>query len=179
MKSLCVAAALVALPAYAAPEALTPERVFSSPSLNGPAARGVEVSPDGKWVTYLKPEPTDQYKLDLWAAPVAGGEARLLVSGEKVEPPGQQLTEAEKNRRERQRLASVSGVIEYRWDEEGKRVLIPAGGLLYTADATTGQVERLHTGPGISDAKVSPKGHYASYVRDQNLYVVGFDGNRA
>ena len=179
MKSLCAAALLAALPAYAAAgDALTPERVFSSPSLNGPAARGVEVSPDGKWVTYLKAEPTDQYKLDLWAAPVAGGDAKLLVSGEKVEPPGQQLTEAEKNRRERQRLASVSGVIEYRWDEEGKRLLIPAGGLLYTADAATGQVEKLHTGDGVSDAKVSPKGHYASYVRDQNLYVIGLENDK-
>jgi len=180
MKSFVIAAVLAALPASAAtPGALTPERVFSSPSLNGPAARGVEVSPDGKWVTYLKPEPNDQFKLDLWAAPVAGGEARLLVSGEKVEPPGQQLTEEEKNRRERQRLASVSGVIEYRWDEQGKRVLIPAGGLLYTADAATGQVEKLNTGPGISDAKVSPKGRYASYVRDQNLYVIGLDADKA
>jgi dipeptidyl-peptidase-4 len=178
MKPVVVAALLAALPVHAASEALTPERVFSSPSLNGPAARGVEVSPDGTWVTYLKPEPGDQYKLDLWAAPVAGGAARLLVSGDKVEPAGQQLTEAEKNRRERQRLASVSGVIEYRWDEQGKRVLIPAGGLLYTADAATGAVERLSTGPGVSDAKVSPKGAYASYVRDQNLYVIGLDGDR-
>src|ERR1700759_4207993 len=100
MKTVAIAAALAMTTtlAHAAdwPKgALTPERVFSSPSLNGPAARGVEVSPDGKWVTYLKPEPADQYKLDLWAAPVAGGEARLLVAGSKVEPAGQELTEAE------------------------------------------------------------------------------------
>jgi dipeptidyl-peptidase 4 len=183
MKSILVTAALAALPAAAAtPGALTPERVFSSPSLNGPAARGVEISPDGRWVTYLKAEEADQHKLDLWAAPVAGGEARLLVSGDKVEPPGQQLTEAEKNRRERQRLAADSGVIEYRWDEQGKRVLIPAGGLLYTADAANGQVVKLNTGTGVTDAKVSPLGGYASYVRDQNLYVIGLDaigGERA
>jgi dipeptidyl-peptidase-4 len=180
MKSLLAAALLAALPAQAAPsEALTPERVFSSPSLSGPAARGVEASPDGKWVTYLKPEPADQYKLDLWAASVAGGEPRLLVSGDKVEPPGQQLTEAEKNRRERQRLASVSGVVEYRWDEQGKRLLIPAGGALYSADAATGAVETLNAGPGITDAKVSPKGRYASYVRDQNLYVIDLEADKA
>ena len=47
---------------------LTLERVFASPALSGPAARGVEVSPDGRFVTYLKPEAANQYKLDLWSA---------------------------------------------------------------------------------------------------------------
>ena len=177
MKALLLAAAAAGLPAFAAaqapPGALTPERVVASPSLNGPAARGVEVSPDGRWVTYLRPEAKDQHKLDLWAAPVAGGEARLLVSGDKVEPAGQQLTEEEKNRRERQRLASVSGVIDYRWDEQGRRLLIPAGGDLYTADPVSGAVTKLNAGgPGVTDAKVSPSGRYASYVRDQNLYLI-------
>ncbi len=153
--------------------ALTPERVFSSPALSGPAARGVEVSPDGRFVTYLKPEATNQYKLDLWAAPVEGGAARVLVSGEAVEPAGQVLTEAEKSRRERQRIAAVSGVVDYQWDEQGRRLLIPAGGALYSADAQSGQVSKLATGgPGATDAKVSPLGRYASYVRDQNLYVL-------
>lgn len=162
-----------------APGALTPERAFASPGLSGPAARNVDVSPDGRWVTFLKPEPANQNKLDLWAAPVAGGEARLLVSGDTLEPPGQQLTEVEKNRRERQRVAALSGVIDYRWDEQGKRILIPAGGDLYTADAESGQVAKLATGgPGISDAKVSPLGRYASYVRDQNLYVIDFNDGK-
>jgi dipeptidyl-peptidase-4 len=30
---------------------LTPERVFASPALSGPTARGVAISPDGAWVT--------------------------------------------------------------------------------------------------------------------------------
>jgi dipeptidyl-peptidase-4 len=182
MKASLFAVLAAGLPSFAAAGAppnatgaLTPERVFASPSLSGPAARNVDVSPDGRWVTYLKSEAEHQNKLDLWAAPVAGGQPRLLVSGQTVEPAGQQLTEVEKNRRERQRVAALSGVIDYRWDEQGKRILIPAGGDLYTADAVSGQVAKLNTGgPGISDAKVSPLGRYASYVRDQNLYVIDF-----
>src|ERR1700743_1157501 len=113
MKAILLAAGLAGLPAAAlAQGALTPERVFSSPSLSGPAARGVEVSPDGRWVTYLKPEASNQNKLDLWTAPLQGGAARLVVSGQPLEPPGQQLTEVEKNRRERQRVAALSGVID-------------------------------------------------------------------
>ena len=51
---------------------LTPERVFSSPDLSGPVARGVQLSPDGKLVTFLKSKPGDQTALDLWAAPTSG-----------------------------------------------------------------------------------------------------------
>ncbi len=182
MKSLVLATAvalmssstLAAAPAAGTP--LTPERVFASPSLNGPAARGVEVSPDGRLVTYLKPEPGNQHKLDLWAVPAAGGEPRLLVSGEAVEPTGQALSDEEKARRERQRIAAESGVVDYHWDEKGEHILIPAGGALYLADAATGKVTRLDVKSGATDAKVSPGGRFASYVREQNLYAIPLAG---
>ena len=168
-------AAMTTAPALAS-EPLTPERVFASPALSGPAARGVEVSPDGRFVTFLKPEPTNQYKLDLWAAPASGGEPRLLVSGEAVEPSGKAISDEEKARRERQRIAAVSGVVEYHWDEKGEQILIPAGGALYLADAATGAVRKLDIAPGATDAKVSPEGRFASYVRDQNLYLIPLAG---
>ena len=161
---------------------LTPERVFASPDLSGPAARGVAISPDGKWVTWLKAEAANQFKLDLWVAPVdpAAGEARLLVSGAAVEPDGAALSEAEKGRRERQRVAALSGVVSYAWDEQSRRLLIPAGGALYLADAATGAVSRLATGGGgVLDPQVSPLGRWVSYVRDQNLYVLDLSAHGA
>ncbi len=157
---------------------LTPERAFDSPALAGPAARGVALSPDGKWVTWLKAEAANQYKLDLWAAPVApapneDASPRLLISGAKVEPDGQAMSEAEKSRRERQRVAALSGVVSYDWDKQSKRLLIPAGGELYLAEAASGAVRKLATGgPGAVDAQLSPKGGFVSYVRDQNLHVL-------
>ncbi len=166
------AALMTVTPAQASPR-LTPERVFSSPSLAGPAARGVAISPDGRWVTWLRSEASNQYKLDLWIAPTAGGEARLLVPGEAVEPEGASLSEEERSRRERQRVAALSGVVSYDWDEQSTRMLIPAGGALYLADAASGAVTPLATGgPGALDAQVSPLGRWVSYVRDQNLYVL-------
>jgi dipeptidyl-peptidase-4 len=151
---------------------LTPERVFGSPALSGPAARGVAVSPDGRWVTWLRPASNNQYKLDLWIAPTAGGEPRLLVSGESVEPQGAALTEEEMSRRERQRVAAMSGVVAYDWDAQSRRLLIPAAGAVYLAEAESGATTRLSTGPGVLDAQVSPLGRWVSYVRDQNLYVL-------
>jgi dipeptidyl-peptidase-4 len=171
--TLMIATAASAAPAPASTP-LTPERVFASPALSGATARGVAVSPDGRWVTWLKASAANQFKLDLWAAPIGHtGEPRLLVSGESVEPSGQDLTEAEKGRRERQRIAAVSGVVSYDWDQQSRRLLIPAGGGLYLADADTGAVTPLKTGgPGATDAQISPLGGFASYVRDQNLYVL-------
>jgi dipeptidyl-peptidase-4 len=160
-----------------ASQPLTPERVFASPALSGPTARGVAVSPDGRWVTWLRGAPGNQYKLDLWIAPTAGGEARLLVAGQSLEPEGAALSEEEVSRRERQRVAALSGVVAYDWDEQSSRLLIPAGGALYLADAHTGAVSRLATGgPGALDAQVSPLGRWVSYVRDQNLYVLDLAG---
>jgi dipeptidyl-peptidase-4 len=179
---LCaVAAACLTAPpiAGAQTQALTPERVFASPSLVGPTARGVQVSPDGKLVTYLRPEAANQNKLDLWAAPTAGGDSRLLVSGAAVEPNAQALSEAEKGRRERQRLASVSGVIDYAWDDQGSRLVIPAGGDLYLVESASGAVRKLALpGSDITDARFSPKGRFVSYVRDQNLYAFDLAANR-
>jgi dipeptidyl-peptidase-4 len=175
---LAVLAAMLPIAAHAQPAsspALTPERVFSDPGLSGPSARGAQVSPDGRLLTYLQPEAKNQNKLDLWAAPVEGGPAKLLVSGEAVEPDAAKLSEAEKARRERQRLAAVSGVIDYAWDEQGRQILIPAGGDLYLVDLHTGEaaVHKLPTAASDNtDARFSSTGKLISYVRAQNLWVL-------
>jgi dipeptidyl-peptidase-4 len=166
-------AALAMISTIASAEELPIARVFDAPALNGPTPRGVELSPDGRLVTYLKPEPDDQTTFDLWAQPVAGGEPHRLVEGAAIEPKSAVLTEAEKSRRERQRIAGDHGVTDYKWDETGAAILIPAGGNLYLADAATGAVRKLgDTGGGATDAKISPKGGYVTYIRDQNLHAL-------
>jgi dipeptidyl-peptidase-4 len=154
-------------------------RVFAAPALNGPVPRGVQISADGAWVTYLKPEPADQTTFDLWARPVKGGKEKLLVDGAKVEPRDAVLSEVEKSRRERARTAGEHGVIDYKWDEVGAQILIPAGGNLYLANAKTGAVKQVGaTEGGATDAKISPKGGYVTYVRDQNLHALEVKSGR-
>jgi dipeptidyl-peptidase-4 len=171
--------AALALPLAAhAAETLTVERVFADPDMNGPTAKGVAFSPDGTRVTYLKAKPEDQNVLDLWAADVKGGEPYRLVDAKALSPDAKDLTEAEKARRERQRI-SQRGVVEYRWDDQGRSVLVPLDGDLYMASVADGKVRRLTQTPGDEiDAKVSPKGRFASYVRDQNLYVTDLTSGR-
>lgn len=157
------------------PDGLQPDRVFTSPSLHGPVATAVKLSPDGGLVTYLKATPGNPYRLDLWSAPTAGGEPKLLVPGDAVDPPGAVLSDKEKARRERNRTAALSGVVDYQWDRKGERLLIPAGGALFVADAATGAVRALDVAPNMLDARLSPSGRFASYIRDHNLYVLLLD----
>ena len=93
------------------------------------------------------------------------GDARALA------PDAGELSEAEKARRERLRI-SARGVVDYAWDQQGRYILAPLEGDLFLATRADGSVRRLtETGADEIDAKVSPKGSYASFVRDQNLYV--------
>lgn len=174
--SLTALAAVLALSSPALAEKLTPERIFADPSLNGPTAKGVALSPDGKRVTYLKGKPEAANVQDLWAADVKGGEPYRLIDSAVLSSGAKELSEAEKARRERARV-SARGIVEYSWDRQGRFILVPLDGDLYLDSVADGKVTRLTETPGDEvDAKVSPKGGYVSYVRDQNLYIKALAG---
>ncbi|WP_347342312.1 S9 family peptidase [Brevundimonas albigilva] len=157
--------------ASADPSILTPERVFSSPGLNGPVARGVSLSPDGQLVAFLRPREDDNDVQDLWAAPVGPGEPYKLIDSRALVPDAGELSEAEKARRERMRV-SARGVVEYSWDKQGRYILAPLEGDIFLATRADGSVRRLtETEADEIDAKVSPLGNFVSYVRDQDLVV--------
>jgi dipeptidyl-peptidase-4 len=162
--SLLAATSLATLATLTAPalaqERLTPERVFDNPSLNGPTARSVTLSPDGELVAYLLPRQDDADVLDLWAAPVAGGEPFRLVDARALVPDAGDLSEAEIARRERMRI-SQRGVVEYSWDDQGRFILTPLEGDVFMASREDGSVRRLtETEADEIDAKVSPNGNY-------------------
>lgn len=153
------------------PAILTPERVFANPSLAGPVAQGVSLSPDGQLVAFLRAREDDVSVLDLWAAPTGPGEAFKLIDARALVPDAGELSEAEKARRERMRI-SQRGVVEYSWDEQGRYILAPLEGDVYLASRSDSSVRRLTNTPGDEiDAKVSPKGNFVSYVRDQDLVI--------
>ncbi|HZV85285.1 MAG TPA: DPP IV N-terminal domain-containing protein [Brevundimonas sp.] len=159
------------------PAILTPERVFANPSLAGPVARGVTLSPDGELVAFLRSREDDVDVLDLWAAPTGEGEPFKLIDARALVPDAGELSEAEKARRERMRI-SQRGVVEYSWDQQGRYILAPLEGDIFLA-GRDGAVRRLtETEADEIDAKVSPKGNFVSFVRDQDLVVLGIDGER-
>jgi dipeptidyl-peptidase-4 len=164
------------------PAVLTPERVFANPSLAGPVARGVSLSPDGELVAFLRSREDDVDVLDLWAAPTGEGEPFKLIDARALVPDAGELSEAEKARRERMRI-SQRGVVEYSWDEQGRYILAPLEGDIFLAERPAGTepgaVRRLtETEADEIDAKVSPRGNFVSFVRDQDLVVLDLNGDR-
>jgi dipeptidyl-peptidase-4 len=172
---LALAAAVLAAPfadASEAGRALTIERLESSPSLSGPRVRGAKVSPDGKRVTFLRGKETDFEHLDLWEFDVDEGEARLLVDSESLVPADEEaLSEEEIARRERQRLRG-KGILHYYWSDDGDALLFPLGGDIFHL-RLGGEPKRLtDTESFETDVRFSPRGRYASFIRERDLYVV-------
>jgi dipeptidyl-peptidase-4 len=174
LAAAALAALLAAAPAMA--EKLPAQRIFESPDISGPRARGVKLSPDGKSVTYIKTRADDLTVTDLWIADVAGGEPRLLLDGKQLAPADRELSEAEKARRERAGVAT-RGVIDYAWDDQGKAILAPVEGDVWIYDVAAKEARQLTKTDGDEiDAKISPRGGFVSYVRDDNLYVTPTGG---
>lgn len=160
------------------PAILTPERVYADPSLAGPVAKGVSLSPDGELVAFLRSREDDDDVQDLWAAPTGEGEPFKLIDARALVPDAGELSEAEKARRERMRI-SARGVVEYSWDEQGRYILAPLEGDVFLAEREGGAVRRLtETEADEIDAKVSPDGNYVSWVRDQDLVVYDLASGR-
>ena len=177
---LLLVASLLAMTTLAAAEqpadskaGLTLEALTGDAPLSGPTLIKPKVAPDGSRVTFLRGKETDRFKLDLWEYNVASGKTQRLVDSAVVLPGEEVLSDEEKARRERQRIAALSGIVDYHWAPDAKRLLFPLGGELYLHDLTAGGTRKLTQGGGFAtDPKVSPKGRYVSFVRERDLWVI-------
>ena len=166
------AACAVATAAQAAE--LTIDRLFDAPALSGPTVLGLQVSPDGSRITYLQSKPDNKDCLDLWEYNIRDAESRLLIDSATLTSAGEKLSNEEINRRERQRTAALSGILEYSFAPSGHALLFPLAGTLYYYNLDKPKREALtkitHFPGFVTDATVSPNGTYIAYIRDQNLY---------
>lgn len=180
---------LLTVPARA--EKLTLEALTGDAPLSGPTLVKPKVAPDGSRVTFLRGRDDDRNRLDLWEYDLASGETRMLVDSTELLHGEEVLSDAEKARRERQRIAALSGIVDYQFSPDGRALLFPLAGELYlyaldapvaaetaeaAPEATPAPVARLRQlthGEGFAtDPKVSPKGGYVSFVRERNLWVI-------
>ncbi len=154
---------------------LTIQRLFDSPALAGPTVLGLKISADGARITYLQGKPGQKGRLDLWEYDLKERSARLLVDSDKISAGTEKLSDEELGRRERQRTAALSGIVEYSLSSSGRGILFPIQGKLFYHD-TSGparhEVTQIPHGAGFAtDATISPLGRYLAYVIDQNLYA--------
>ncbi|MEY2943759.1 MAG: hypothetical protein RLY97_1773, partial [Pseudomonadota bacterium] len=153
-----------------AAKVLTLERVFASPSLNGPAPRGVKLSPDGRYLTLLRNRADDRERYDLWGFDRKLGEWRMLVDSLKLSS-GKLLSEAEKMQRERQRIGDLKGIVTYGWSADSKSILVPLEGDLFLA-GVDGSVKKLDAAGGaVLNPVLSPAGGYLSFLRDRRVFI--------
>jgi dipeptidyl-peptidase-4 len=157
------------------------ERLFAAPDLSGPTLRGVTISPDGKLVAYLRARDDDKDRFDLWAYDVPARKHRRLVDSRELAGTDRALSAEEEARRERQRTAALSGIVEYSFAPDSRQLLIPLNGDLYLYDLSPKSGARKSRDPVRrltkteayeTDARFSPRSRFVSFVRDQNLYVI-------
>jgi dipeptidyl-peptidase-4 len=149
---------------------LTIERLFASPSLDGPSPRLPKLSPDGRYLAVLRNRESDRERYDLWAYDRQDGQWRMLVDSQQL-GSGRELGEAEKMQRERKRIGSLKGIVSYDWSADGKAILVPVDGDLYLA-ALDGSVKGLTNGPQDQlNPTLSETGRYLSFVRARRLWV--------
>jgi dipeptidyl-peptidase-4 len=181
MRAIMLAVLPFVLP-LAHAEQLTIDRIYDGGSLSGATPSKLKISPDGARVTFLRAKADDQNTFDLWEYNIKAGVTRLLVDSKTLAPNGEQLSDAEKARRERARIAGHHGIVDYTWAPDGKKLLFPLGGKLYLYDlrvAPAGALRELATGGEALDPQISPHGHYVSYVRQQNLWVIDLADGKA
>lgn len=157
------------------------ERLSGSPGLSGPTPREVKFSPDGSRVTYLKARTDDRQRFDLWSFDVQTGASSMLVDSTLLDPDEGKLSEEELALRERKRIAGSKGIVEYGWDDQGQRILVPLGGDLWLVKLEGGKAKPMRltkTEAFEYDAKISPNGRYVSFIRDGGVYAIDLSNKR-
>jgi dipeptidyl-peptidase-4 len=179
MRHFLLPALLVLSPLVHA-ERLSIERIYADPDLNGPSPRMLKIAPDGTHVGFLRGRADDQNQLDLWQYDVASGAMTRLVDSSAI-GEHKELSDAEKARRERERIAQLKGIVSYRWSPDSRKLLFSVDERLwlYDLDGKPGANLRALTPPGleVNDAKVSPRGGFVSFVSRQNLYAIDLERN--
>lgn len=161
---------------------LTIERIFDGESLSGPTPVKLKASPDGTRVTFLRSKQDDQNTYDLWEYNVNSNQTHLLVDSSVIEPMAVELSDAEKARRERARIAGRRGIVDYQWSPDGKKLLFPLGNKLYLYDLVGRRDKALHLLDTLGEAidpKISPLGRYVAYVHGQNLWAIDLHDGKA
>lgn len=181
---LLAAAATIISPAAYAGEAtvsaeapaLSFERVFTSPSLDGVVPQSPRLSPDGRWLTVLRNRADDRDRYDLWGFDRQSGQWSMLVDSLKL-GSGKELSEAEKMQRERARVGDRKGIIRYEWSPDGKAIMVPLDGELFLA-GIDGSVRKLTSvAEGALNPTLSPKGAFVSFLKDRALYTAPLAGD--
>jgi len=114
--------------------------------------------------------PARDFASDLYELAPDGALRTLAIAAELLGTGEDQLSDAEKARRERTRTAT-RGVVDIDVSEDGKTVLVPLGGKLYLVDRPSGKRRVIDPAGAVYDPHLSPDGTTVAFVRDGDLWI--------
>ncbi len=134
----------------------------------------MQLSPNGAFAYFLRSGPRTAVR-DLYVLDVASGTERVLLTADALlGGASEQLSDAERARRERLRL-TASGIADYALSPDGASFLVPLSGKLFLVNALTGASRTIGAADASAapvDARFSPDGARIACVRDGDLYVI-------
>jgi dipeptidyl-peptidase 4 len=134
------------------------------------------VGPDGATVLFLRSRAGDDPVSCLWALDTGSGTERLLADpAELLGGAAEQLPEAERIRRERDRQFGA-GIVGYATDEAVYLVAFALSGELWTVAMAGGRVQHLAAAGAVVDPRPDPTGQRIAYVTGGALRVIEADG---
>jgi len=120
--------------------------------------------------------PPREFASDLYELAPDGTIKTLATVAELIGSAEEQLSDAEKARRERTRTAT-RGVVDAEVSEDGTKVLVPLGGVFHLIDRTTGKRTVVDPKGGAYDPHLAPDGSAIAFVRDGDLWVIAPGGD--
>ena len=134
-------------------------------------------APDGSRIALLRTKTGSDPASCLWTADPGTGALTLVADPVELlaEAGAEELTEAEKARRERSRQGGA-GIVDYAADLAVTRAVFGLSGRLFVADLVKGAVRELPAAGPVIDPRIDPTGRQIAYVSGGSLRVIGVDG---
>ena len=115
-------------------KAITVERLYSAPSLQGHLTEGIEWSPDGARFSYIERKGTGKDSaLELWTMDASTGERKVLVNAEVLKA----VTQPEKVQNIQATGLGRVQADNYQWAPDGNSLLFVGGNSLVMLDLRT------------------------------------------
>ena len=140
--------------------------------------RSFQISPDGAAVTFLRTKSGDDPVTCLWVADTATGAERLVADPRALGADDENLSPAERARRERVRETGA-GVVSYATDSAHSLAVFALSGQVYAVSLTdpSATPRLIATSVPALDPRPDPAGRKVAYVHDGALHVVDLATN--
>ncbi len=126
-------------------------------------------------VLFRRTQPRE-FASDLFELAPDGAVKTLASVSDLLGSANEQLSNAEKARRERSRTAT-RGVVDADVSEDGRMVMVPLGGVFHLVDRTTNQRTVVDPKGAAYDPHLAPDGSAIAFVRDGDLWIVSAAAN--